>query len=61
MADRKPKAKSVSPKPEKAALEKAQHQHFVESARAAGVENRLSPDFDRVAETVARAKRPPKS
>ena len=60
MADRKPKAKGVPPKPEKAALEKAQHQHFVESARAAGVEDQLSPEFDRVAETVAKAKKPPK-
>lgn len=60
MADRKPKAASISPKPDKAAMEKAQHRRFVEGARAAGVDDALSEDFDRVAGKIATAKKPPK-
>lgn len=60
MADRKPKAEGVPPTPEKAALEKAQHRHFVEAAHAAGVGDELSEAFDKVAEKIATAKKPPK-
>jgi hypothetical protein len=60
MADREPKAKGIPPKPEKAALEKAQHERFVAEARAAGVGDELSESFDRVAEKIATAKKPHK-
>lgn len=57
MANRKPKAKGDPPKPEKAALEKAQHQHFVDAAHEAGVEDELSETFDQVAAKIATPKR----
>lgn len=60
MADRKPKAKGIPPKPDKAAVEKAQHERFVKEAHAAGVEDELSESFDSVVGKVATAKKLPK-
>lgn len=54
MADRKPKAGSVPPKPKEAPLEKAQRERFIEAAEAAGVTDET---FDKAMGKLVPAKR----